>query len=564
MNPNRLRRDRRRRPDGGGARILPRPLIGALIALAALIVIAPNASAAQRVITSSGPMTNIYLNDSLACQADYSGDTHPVFYSGTDPGACGTFLSTGGVSYGPSVPAGTARTAYTPVSQTAVTGAGTSADPYRVVTTVNVPTTNLKITQTDRYIVGQQVYRTDVAVTNTSGSGAAVPATLYHAADCYLEGSDSGNGFHDSTTGGIYCSANPNNSPAGRVEGFVPASAGSHFVESGYGTVWAAIDAAGTQLPGTCDCTTFQDNGAGLSWSLSVPAHTTLTRSLITALSPTGTIPDTTPPRTTISTVPGATSDPTPTFDFGSSEGGSTFECSIDTGTPQFVPCSGPGASHTSPTPLAPGSYFFRVRATDPAANTDPTPVIRSFDVLGSGPPIFKKRANASPVSGVVKVKLPGTKKFVLLQNKGLIPIGTIIDARKGRVHIVSSDGKGGARHVDFFEGMFKLRQGKATRGYTDAKLVGPLACGKGRATAARKGRRGRHLWGKGKGHHSSTGKNSSGSVRGTWWLVWDRCDGSTLTFVKRGEVLVRDFRTGRKVLLHKGQSYVAGPKRKH
>ena len=161
-------------------------------------------------------------------------------------------------------------------------------------------------------------------------------------------------------------------------------------------------------------------------------------------------------------------------------------------------------------------------------------------------------------------MKLPGTKKFVLLQNKGLIPIGTIIDARKGRVHIVSSDGKGGTRHVDFFEGMFKLRQGKATRGYTDAKLVGPLACGKGRATAARKGRRGRHLWGKGKGHHSSTGKNSSGSVRGTWWLVWDRCDGSTLTFVKRGEVLVRDFRTGRKVLLHKGQSYVAGPKRKH
>ena len=161
-------------------------------------------------------------------------------------------------------------------------------------------------------------------------------------------------------------------------------------------------------------------------------------------------------------------------------------------------------------------------------------------------------------------MKLPGTKKFVLLENKGLVPIGTIIDARKGRVHIVSSDGKGGTRQVDFFEGMFKLRQGKATRGYTDAKLVGPLACGKGRATAARKGRRGRHLWGKGKGHHSSTGKNSSGSVRGTWWLVWDRCDGSTLTFVKRGEVLVRDFRTGRKVLLHKGQSYVAGPKRKH
>ncbi len=277
------------------------------------------------------------------------------------------------------------------------------------------------------------------------------------------------------------------------------------------------------------------------------------------------TVADATPPETTISTVPGATNDPTPTFVFGSSEAGSSFECSIDTGTPQFVPCSGPGASHTSPTPLAPGSYFFRVRATDPAANTDPTPVVRSFDVLGSGPPVFKKKANASPVSGLVKVKLPGTKRFVILDNKGLIPIGTIIDVRKGRVHIVSSDGKGGARKVDFFGGMFKLRQGKATHGYTDAKLVGPLACGKHREGAlARRGRRGRHLWGKGKGRHSTTGKNSSGSVRGTEWLVWDRCDRSTLTFVKHGRVLVRNFVTGRKKLLHTGQSYVAGPRHKH
>ena len=154
-------------------------------------------------------------------------------------------------------------------------------------------------------------------------------------------------------------------------------------------------------------------------------------------------------------------------------------------------------------------------------------------DLLGlSQRPVFGKRAEASPVSGVVKVKLPGSGRFVILRAGRSIPIGSIIDTRNGRVRILSADGKSGETRVaDFFEGLFKLRQGKKTRGYTDAKLVGPLACGKSRSSAtASKGRRGRHVWGSGKGRHSSTGKNSSGSVRGTEWLVWDRCDGSTLS----------------------------------
>ena len=90
---------------------------------------------------------------------------------------------------------------------------------------------------------------------------------------------------------------------------------------------------------------------------------------------------DTTPPETTIDAGPtGTTNDPTPTFEFHSSESGSSFECSLDTGTPAFGPCSGPGATHT-PAALADGPYTFRVRATDGAANTDPSPATRSFTV---------------------------------------------------------------------------------------------------------------------------------------------------------------------------------------
>ena len=43
-------------------------------------------------------------------------------------------------------------------------------------------------------------------------------------------------------------------------------------------------------------------------------------------------------------------------------------------------------------------------------------------------------------------------------------------------------------------------------------------------------------LWGNGKGKFRTSGKYSSATVRGTIWLVEDRCEG-TLTKVTRGTV---------------------------
>ncbi len=45
--------------------------------------------------------------------------------------------------------------------------------------------------------------------------------------------------------------------------------------------------------------------------------------------------------------------------------------------------------------------------------------------------------------------------------------------------------------------------------------------------------------------------------MRGTKWLVTDRCDG-TLTQVKQGSVLVRDFKRKRNVLVKAGKKYLA------
>ena len=93
---------------------------------------------------------------------------------------------------------------------------------------------------------------------------------------------------------------------------------------------------------------------------------------------------DTTPPAVQVDSGPaGLTNDPTPTFGF-SSEPGAAFECSIDTGTPAFGPCSGASA-HTPAAPLSDGPHSFRVRATDAATNQ--ASAIRSFSVDTAAPP---------------------------------------------------------------------------------------------------------------------------------------------------------------------------------
>ena len=106
------------------------------------------------------------------------------------------------------------------------------------------------------------------------------------------------------------------------------------------------------------------------------------------------------PPQTTIDSGPsGPTDDSTPTFTFHSSAAGSTFACSIDSGTPNFGPCSGPGAAHTPASPLADGSYTFRVQATDAVGSIDPTPATSSFTVDTQAPtaPNLSGTAPASP-----------------------------------------------------------------------------------------------------------------------------------------------------------------------
>jgi uncharacterized repeat protein (TIGR01451 family) len=248
-----------------------------------------------QTISSAGPLNAIDIGEDLSAQIAHVGDTSEEIYPpGTHPGDYGTFLLINGTLYssdfqnhGGSASAGIGPyTAFTPVSQSAVTGAGTSASPFAITTVVTVGTTGLSVTQVDSYVVGQESYRTDVTVTNTGN--AAVSAIMFRAFDCYLGGSDSGYGVVSGTGPG--CSQNPNNVPAGRIEQIVPLNGGNNYYESGYGAVWAWIGTHAA-FPDTCDCAINEDNGSGISWNITVPGGSSLTRSNLTVFSPLGNQP---------------------------------------------------------------------------------------------------------------------------------------------------------------------------------------------------------------------------------------------------------------------------------
>ena len=239
------------------------------------------ASAASAPINSTGPLSRVEISDTLNCAVDHTGDSSSEWFDGT---ACGTLVATGGTVYGPAdIPAGgnAGQTSWTPVSQSAVTGSGSNADPYRVVTVVDGG--GLRVTESDSYVVGEESYSTTISVLNT-GSAAAT-AELYRAGDCFLQDSDTGYGSVDAASGAVACTTDT--APGSRIEQLLPVTGGSQYLEGFYGTVWGAVGSQ-NPLPNTCDCATQEDNGIALSWPVSLTAGQSKAYSSIVTFSPLG------------------------------------------------------------------------------------------------------------------------------------------------------------------------------------------------------------------------------------------------------------------------------------
>lgn len=193
----------------------------------------------------------------------------------------------------------------------------------------------------------------------------------------------------------------------------------------------------------------------------------------------------------------------------------------------------------------------------------------------GLPPPVVGQTFNLELVRGVVFFRNPGARRPQRLRDPRQLRIGATIDTRRGRARLTSAaDLLGGTQTADFFDGLFQVRQRVSAQPITDVLLRGslrglprfggrttfgrldqPAAADGPQAQAAARGRR--RLWGSGRGRFRTRGRRSSATVRGTLWLVQDFSNG-TLTRVREGSVLVRDFVRDVDVLLGAGQSYFA------
>lgn len=179
--------------------------------------------------------------------------------------ASGVFMWVDGRVYGPTVPAGNSLYSYSLIRQSALTGNGSAANPWRVTTELGVGSTGVRLLQTVSYANGARSI--DFSWTITNGSTARA-YTLFHAADLYVDGNDFGTGFFDDRTravGGVNRDS--------RIYGtFIPVTPASAYEEAHYSTIWSRIgNPWGSGFRNTID-SRYIDNGAGLQWNIPIQA----------------------------------------------------------------------------------------------------------------------------------------------------------------------------------------------------------------------------------------------------------------------------------------------------
>ncbi|HEX2233666.1 MAG TPA: LpqB family beta-propeller domain-containing protein [Thermoleophilaceae bacterium] len=187
-------------------------------------------------------------------------------------------------------------------------------------------------------------------------------------------------------------------------------------------------------------------------------------------------------------------------------------------------------------------------------------------------PPVVGETANVDPSGRVLfgvrrRGRAAGAAqkgvRFVALREARQIPVGSFVNTRRGRIRLQSAGKSASSRQTGTFSGgLFQVLQSRrgSTKGLTSLRLKGSSfrRCGKGSSRHARAASHiRRRLRSRARGRFRTRGRHSAATVRGTTWVTVDRCDG-TLTAVRQGRVVVRDFRRRRSILVRAGKSYLA------
>ncbi len=279
--------------------------------------------------------------------------------------------------------------------------------------------------------------------------------------------------------------------------------------------------------------------------------------------------------------------------------GTGTLGFSGDGGAPTLAQLSHPRVAIPFGTGLLIADAFnHRIRAVaevatppaDPGPPPTTPPVVGDTPPPGVTPPVLGRTAVARPTSGTIRIRRPGTKAFVLLGDAESLALGTEVDSRKGTVALFFVTTKAGkTASASIGQGRVLVTQPpEIDRGQRPGRLTlsGPLAgCKAKRITARSRAVRraagsvvahaartdappaGRRIKVRAKGRIKTQGRHGSAIVRGTRWIMVDRCASNpspgTFVSVQEGVVAVRDFRLRKTINVHRGERYLARARRR-
>jgi hypothetical protein len=219
------------------------------------------------VRTITGSPLQIKVGDDASFQIFNSAvpGTGQIYPSGSAQTAdMGIFVRRAGTLFAPDFsghPSGTATgslgttTPWTPISLSAVSGTGTTADPFTVTVVADAAATGLRLTMTVTYVNTENFFRKTLAFSSTSG---AQTFDAFLGGDIYLAGADTGVPYTISgSVGGQTCV------PPTYTILYIPLTPADRFSARFYSTVWSEI---GTGTLSNIIDSGCQDNGAALQW----------------------------------------------------------------------------------------------------------------------------------------------------------------------------------------------------------------------------------------------------------------------------------------------------------
>jgi hypothetical protein len=479
------------------------------VAAVAFVVLPVGSAAADTATTtlSGNPMT-VFLGNQGGLQANVGGSATNVFFPPTsNTGNAGFFLGfpaavgrlPAGSVAGP--PAGGATTVpWTAVSQSGVTGAGTSTDPLRQGTNYRLndgQSDLLDVSQGTTYVHRRRRFTMTYGVFNLTNAPIRFRASI--GADLFLEGSDVGVGFFDPGFPRFVGGINRATGVAGGIQegtNVREAPAWSHYFEGVFSDVFQAIgDPAGPGFNDTVNPAAV-DNGVGVQWDDRYSQAPLF---------------------------PGR---------------GAVYEVVWNFGSPP------PRIGRAVNVEVLSGNVGVSLPpATARAAARVPGLRGRNFVPL--------EQARQIPVRSILDTRKGRIRLTSARNSSGRTQAGVFSG---GVFQVLQSRRRRSKGLVEL-----RLRGSSFRRCRLSRSSRGSDAQSSRRRRLSRRARR--RLRGRARGRYRTRGRHSSATVRGTTWTVTDRCDG-TLTSVRSGRVTVRDFRRRRNIRLRRGQRYLARARR--